>query len=107
MTMLSFGSSEEVSKITDYISYIGNLNQRYAQSLLKYNYVHAGLNENSVFSAPAPDSTSPITSWGTGTPPGGPGPCQVLQNGASFNASCSEQRHFGCEERKPHPNTNT
>jgi hypothetical protein len=61
----------------------------------------AGFLENPLFSVTAPDenvSSSIIPNWGSGKPPGGPGLCLVLQNGAAYNASCAEQRNFGCEE---------
>jgi hypothetical protein len=60
--------------------------------------LHIGLFENPVFSAP---------DLSGGTPPGGPGSCLVLKNGASLNASCAEERNFGCEEKKPLPGSTT
>lgn len=58
-----------------------------------------GLMDDPVFSALGNLGASPVQKWGTKKPPGGPGPCLMQKNGALYNASCNQKRHFGCKEK--------
>jgi hypothetical protein len=111
MTLLSFDSAMEVSKISGYIDYIG------AAHKLKHIKTHGyiimcskGLFGDPFFSALAPMASagaSLMTNWGTGSPPGGQGSCLVQYKGASYNGSCDKEFSFGCEEKPLPPGVTT
>jgi hypothetical protein len=48
-----------------------------------------------------------MQNWGSGKPPGGPGTCPVLRNGAFYNATCKAKQNFACEEKKTSPGETT
>ncbi|CAB3387139.1 Hypothetical predicted protein [Cloeon dipterum] len=82
MEIASFDSPDEVSKISEYLQYIG-------------------LSDDPVLaSISAMAGGGAFSNWGSGSPPGGPGDCLVQQNGKFYNASCSAKSNFACEDPK-------
>ncbi|XP_059478308.1 uncharacterized protein LOC132198339 [Neocloeon triangulifer] len=84
MDVAALNNPDEVSKISEYLQYIG-------------------LSDNPVFASLSSVKSSPLSNWGQDAPPGGEGSCLVQQNGALYNASCDQKAYFACEER-PLPN---
>ncbi|XP_065342202.1 uncharacterized protein LOC135940970 [Cloeon dipterum] len=82
MEIASFDSPDEVSKISEYLQYIG-------------------LSDDPVLSSiSAVVGGGAFSNWGSGSPPGGPGDCLVQQDGKFYNASCSAKSNFVCEDPK-------
>ncbi|XP_059476414.1 macrophage mannose receptor 1-like [Neocloeon triangulifer] len=84
MDVAALNNPDEVSKISEYLQYIG-------------------LSDNPVFASLSSNQSTPLSNWGQDAPPGGEGTCLVQQNGALYNASCDQKAYFACEER-PLPN---
>lgn len=99
MQLLSLESKVELEKVTEYINYIGKYRALFLFNCCAKMLLNKGLAKDPVFSALGSLGTSLVKNWGTGAPPGGPGTCLVQKNGVSYNASCSQKRNFGCEEK--------
>jgi hypothetical protein len=99
MQLLSLESKVELDKVTQYINYIGKYKKALNSICANISLSKKGLSKDPVFSTLGSVGASLVKNWGTGPPPGGPGPCLVQKNGVSYNASCSKKRNFGCEEK--------
>jgi len=80
LELASMGSPKEQNSINDYLKYIG-------------------VSSDVVFTAldALTDGKNPFANWGTGDPPGGPGECPSLFDGAMYNSSCDTKAHYACE----------